>query len=114
MPWQEILKNLGNSCSKYLDGLSPDPSCATRLRVSAACYQDQIQVFNRAPLNQKQNAGCVLIASLVNCCDQLLCQPPNRDASIKEYSQIVKAIFSPFDSDRCRILASSLKALKAM
>ena len=98
-----IWKDLGDSCSKYLD--PSDPSCANRLIASGACYQDNIQGFNQAPLHQKQNAACDLIESLVNCCDQFLCQPPNHDASIKEYSQIIKAIFSPFDINKCGMSA---------
>lgn len=88
-------------CSKYVNQIISAGSCEKRLGISLECYQDQVQRFNQSPTNQKQEEGCRMIKILVNCCDQILCAPPDRDSSIKEYSEYVKAIDGSFDLNKC-------------
>ena len=88
-------------CSKYVNQIISAGSCEERLEISFECYQDQVKRFNQSPSNQKQEEGCRMITNLVNCCDQILCAPPDRDSSIKEYSEYVKAIYGSFDLSKC-------------
>ena len=88
-------------CSKYVNQIISDGSCEERLEISFECYQDQVEIFNQSPANQKQEEGCRMITNLVNCCDQILCTPPDRDKSIKEYKEYVKAIYGSFDLSKC-------------
>ena len=88
-------------CSKYVNQIISADSCEERLQKSFECYQDQVKRFNQSPANQKQEEGCRMITNLVNCCDRILCTPPDRDNSIKEYAEYVKAIYGSFDLSKC-------------
>ena len=50
---------------------------------------------------KSQDAGCIFVANVVDCCNQILCNPPDLATEFVKHAEHVKLILPQFDVLKC-------------